>query len=122
MFCIQGEWGVSQLEGEPADVAHLEIEGDLDIAKAEELEGHLLIMEEGSPDTVVIDLRRVTFIDSSGLRLILRAEVRAQKAGRRLVLVRGPERVHRVFQVTRLDSRLQFIDEPSAMARPSAEP
>ncbi|MGH2530002.1 MAG: STAS domain-containing protein [Actinomycetota bacterium] len=110
---------MSQLEAEPGDIAHLEIEGDLDIAKAEELERQLLSMEESSPDTVVIDLRKVTFIDSSGLRLILRAEVRAQKAGRRLVLVRGPERVHRVFQVTRLDSRLQFIDD---LARPSAKP
>ncbi|MGH2658476.1 MAG: STAS domain-containing protein [Actinomycetota bacterium] len=119
MSCIPGGMGVSQLEVEPGPIAHLEIEGDLDIAKAEELERQLLRMEESSPDTVVIDLRNVTFIDSSGLRLILRAEVRAQKAGRRLVLVRGPERVHRVFQVTGLDSRLQFIDD---LARPSAKP
>jgi len=102
-------------------VAHLEIEGDLDIAKANELERQLLGMEQDSPRTVVIDLRKVTFIDSSGLRLVLRAQVRAREAGRRLVLVPGPERVQRVFRVTRLDSRLEFVDDPSLLGRASPD-
>jgi anti-anti-sigma factor len=52
-------------------------------------------------------------MDSSGLRLVLEADMRARRDGRRLVVVRGPDAVHRVFTVATLDKRLEFVDDPS---------
>ena len=40
-----------------------------------------------------------------------------REGGRRLVIVRGPESVHRVFTITRLEERLQIVDDVS-QARP----
>jgi anti-anti-sigma factor len=54
-------------------------------------------------------------MDSTGLRTIVTADARAREEGRRLAIVRGPDAVHRVFSVTRLDERLDMIDDPAAV-------
>ncbi|HJS93653.1 MAG TPA: STAS domain-containing protein [Solirubrobacteraceae bacterium] len=66
---------------------------------------------------VIIDLSRVRFIDSSGLDLLVRAERHLRDSGAQLVLVRGPRAVHRVFELTSLDSHFEFCDSPSATSR-----
>jgi anti-anti-sigma factor len=86
--------------------------GELDYVGAAAVEAELERVEQRSPPRLVIDLRGVTFIDSSGLRLLLEADVRARKAGRSLVLVRGSEVVQRVFEISLLDRRLAFVDDP----------
>ena len=60
----------------------------------------------------MLDLRGVAFMDSSGLRLIAVSSQRAQELGRRLALVPGPEQVMRVFEITRMRERLDFIGDP----------
>jgi stage II sporulation protein AA (anti-sigma F factor antagonist) len=67
--------------------------------------------------TVVIDLSRLRFIDSSGLEMLVRAERQLRDAGGQLVLVRAPRAVHRLFELTSLDSRFEFCDSPSAALR-----
>jgi anti-sigma B factor antagonist len=64
----------------------------------------------------VLDLRPLTFMDSSGLRALLAADTRAREAGGRLVLIRGDERVQRVLRITRLDERLEIVDDVDAVA------
>ena len=86
--------------------------GELDYVGAAAVEAELERVEQRSPPRLVIDLRGVTFIDSSGLRLLLETDVRARKAGRSLVLVRGSEVVQRVFEISLLDRRLAFVDDP----------
>jgi anti-sigma B factor antagonist len=87
--------------------------GELDLSGATVLEAELERLEE-DPElaTVVLDLRGLEFMDSSGLRLVVLADMRAREAGRRFVLVRGPETVHRVFEITRMSERLDFVADP----------
>jgi len=109
-------------EGPPGtDLVEVPLDGDVDIASADEIEARIRSAEAQEPSVILIDLRQVSFLDSSGLRLILGAAVRAEAAGRHLVLVRGPERVQRVFELTNLQSRLEFVDHPSLLAHPSPE-
>ena len=61
---------------------------------------------------VILDLRRLAFLDSSGLRVVALAERRLTVEGRSLVLVRGPQPVQRVFEITRMTDRLEFVDAP----------
>ncbi|MGH2681758.1 MAG: STAS domain-containing protein [Actinomycetota bacterium] len=93
----------------------LALQGELDISSTERVEQELRRVEERSPPTLVIDLRPLRFIDSTGLRLVLGADLRARREGRRLVIVRGPDTVHRVFRIALLDRRLQFVDDPSSV-------
>ena len=61
---------------------------------------------------VVLDLRRLDFLDSSGLRSVALPDRRRSPSGRSLVLVRGNESVQRVFEITRMVERLTFVDHP----------
>ncbi len=89
--------------------------GELDIASAPKFEEGLAEAEGGSPELLVLDLRGVEFIDSTGLRAVIAADERARSAGRRFVIVRGPAAVERVFSVTQLDQRLDIVDEPESV-------
>ena len=87
--------------------------GELDLSGAELLEAELERLA-GDPAlaSIVLDLRGLEFMDSSGLRLVILADQRAREAGRRLALVQGPDAVRRVFEVTRMTERLDFVADP----------
>ena len=93
------------------------LSGDLDLAGAAALEQELGRLETESPRAVVLDLRDVEFMDSSGLRLIAVASQRAEERGRRLALVPGSEQVMRVFDITRMRERLDFVERPEEVTR-----
>jgi anti-sigma B factor antagonist len=90
--------------------------GELDIASSETLERQLAAVENSSPEALVLDLRGVEFIDSTGLRTLIAADERARSAGRRLLIARGPGAVERLLVVTQLDQRLELIDDPDSVS------
>lgn len=59
---------------------------------------------------VIIDLRQLTFIDSSGLHLIIASDARARVGNRRLVIVRGPAHIDRLFALVGISDRLEIVD------------
>jgi stage II sporulation protein AA (anti-sigma F factor antagonist) len=89
--------------------------GELDIGSTEELEKELAAIEAELPGTLVLDLRRVEFIDSTGLRALIAADERARSESRRLAIVRGPDAVERLLTVTQLDRRLEIVDSPDSV-------
>lgn len=88
--------------------------GELDISSASQVEQEIAGAEADEAPVIVLDLRKLDFMDSTGLRVILAADSRAREQGRRLVIVRGPDAVQRIFKITRLDERLDMVDDPSA--------
>jgi anti-anti-sigma factor len=96
---------------------HLVLTGELDISSAARVEEALAKIEAEEPAVVLLDLRGLEFMDSTGLRTVVSADARAREQGRRVVVVRGPEAVHRIFNVTRLDERLEIVDDPAAVTR-----
>jgi anti-sigma B factor antagonist len=97
------------------DLVTVLLSGDLDAATISQVEGAFEVLDEKIAPTVVVDLRCLKFIDSSGLRLLLLTDDRLRRTGRTLTLVPGPEAVLKVFRITALDQRLQFADR---MVRP----
>jgi anti-anti-sigma factor len=106
----------SAVEG---DAVRVRLGGELDLTTAGEAERFLREVEREEPATVILDLSGLRFLDSTGLRLILAADTRARREGRQLRLVPGPEAVHRVFRISLLDRRLEFVDPE--VAREPAE-
>ena len=91
--------------------------GELDLSGATILEAELdRLAAEPELGGVVLDLRGLEFMDSSGLRLVVLADMQAREAGRRFALVRGDDTVHRVFEITRMSERLDFVDDPEEVA------
>jgi anti-sigma B factor antagonist len=95
---------------------HVTLTGELDISTAQRLEDDLRRVEAEGPELIVLDLQPLTFMDSTGLRLVITADIRARQEGRRLVIVQGNEMVQRVMRLTRLDERLDIVADASALA------
>ena len=95
-----------------ADGVHVELTGELDISSASGVESRLMEVEERAPERLVLDLRRVNFIDSTGLSMIINADGRARKAGRRLTIVSGDGVPRRILRTVGLEDRLDVLSEP----------
>ena len=91
----------------------LSLRGEFDIANAPHLEREIRRFADAGGARLVIDLRGLSFIDSTGLRIVLETRQRAADQGFDLEIVRGPAQVQRVFELTGLDDRLPFVDEAS---------
>jgi anti-sigma B factor antagonist len=96
------------------EAVHIRLSGELDISTAPKVEDELARVEPNRPDLIILDLSRLGFMDSTGLRLLIAADTRARQEGRRLTIVKGPESVQRVFRITRLEERLEIVDEVPA--------
>jgi anti-sigma B factor antagonist len=96
--------------------ALISLTGELDLSGTTALEEEIgRLVEQEAVARVVLDLRELEFMDSSGLRMVALAERRLRGVGRALVLVRGPETVQRVFAITRMDQHLRFVDDPASL-------
>ncbi|HEX9712963.1 MAG TPA: STAS domain-containing protein [Actinomycetota bacterium] len=96
-----------------ADGVQVALTGEFDISEAPKVERELRAIEQEDPARIVIDLRGLSFMDSSGLRIIVSAHQRLATEGRRLYLIPGPAPIQRIFTVTRLDERLDFMEAPA---------
>jgi anti-sigma B factor antagonist len=84
--------------------------GELDIATVDKLRAEVDRLRESGFAKLVLDLRGVRFLDSTGLRLVLELDAAAKEASQELMLIRGSTVVQRIFEVTQVAERLRFID------------
>jgi anti-anti-sigma factor len=86
------------------------VRGDMDIASIETLDGALVQALAGSPQRVTLDLRAVGFVDSSGLKFLLRANARSKHEGWALEIYRPREPAIKALAVTGALDLLPFTD------------
>jgi anti-anti-sigma factor len=84
--------------------------GELDISTFDEAERQVEDAEKAAPPLLVIDLRSLQFVDSTGVRLILLADQRAKESGRRLAIRLGDGPALRVFAALGLTDRFEVLD------------
>jgi anti-anti-sigma factor len=82
--------------------------GDVDLATV----GEVRAACEAADGPLVLDLRRVKFLDTSGLRLVLELQRRAESRGTGFAVVQGAPRVQRLFEIAGLTHRLRFVGAP----------
>lgn len=100
---------------EENDTVRIAVSGELDLSSALTFDEEVRRAEERRPKTLILDLRRLRFMDSTGLRLIMSAQSRAAKRGFRLAIVLGSEPVKRIFKLAGVSRRLDIVDHPSAV-------
>ena len=93
------------------NAVRISLRGELDLEHAYSFDEELRRVEAMDPNCICHDLRELTFLDSTGLSRLVAARRRAMKAGRRLVIVRGPAAVQRVFQLTAVDEAFEIVNE-----------
>jgi anti-anti-sigma factor len=103
-------------------VVRVAVFGELDLAGAQRVEDALMRAEQRTPRLLVLDLRGLTFMDSTGLELVLAAHSRSCLAGRELKVLRPPEPAAKVFHLTRVDDFLPIVDDSSAVVEQEASP
>jgi anti-sigma B factor antagonist len=97
---------------ESGRVRLLQLSGEFDMAGVDKFERLLALDQAPAAATFVLDLRGLTFIDSSGLRALIMADQRVRAEGGRVIVVRGPDRVNQVLEVTGVARQIELVDEP----------
>src|SRR6202035_2664832 len=93
----------------------LVLTGELDLAPAAEVEAMLLrLCAEGTKE-IALDLRKLRFMGSTGLRLLLLARDLCEQHGYEFHLVPGPRNIQRMFEMTGLLDVLPFQAEDSGV-------
>jgi anti-sigma B factor antagonist len=96
------------------DVVRVVPIGELDLGTVAQLAAQLQELREVGFKHLVLDLRRVEFIDSSGLHLILQLDSDARKGAYEFAVIAGPPAVQRVFELTGAAEHLRFRRAASA--------
>jgi anti-sigma B factor antagonist len=96
----------------------VEVVGDIDLNRSVVFQRDLLkLLEDEKPETVIINLSRVPYMDSSGVASLVKLLSRVRKGGRSLRLAGLTDRVRSIFEITRLDSVFDiFATEQEALA------
>jgi anti-sigma B factor antagonist len=89
------------------------VHGEVDLATADALRAEVRAAS-GRSDTVVLDLREVSFMDTQGLAVVIEAQQAAADGGGRFVIARAPDRVHKLFDMIGLTQRLTIVDDPAS--------
>ncbi|MDQ6605971.1 MAG: STAS domain-containing protein [Actinomycetota bacterium] len=93
----------------------LAVSGELDLACTPELENHLAQVFQSGAKLVIVDLRELEFIDSTGLSVLVKADQQAQEAGCEFGIVNGGTQVRRLLSLTGVTERLRVFDEPDEL-------
>jgi anti-sigma B factor antagonist len=98
-------------------VTVLELAGDIDLHRSVELRENLLEVMGEKPETVIINLNQVGFMDSSGLATLVEAMQLSRRYGGALKLVGVQPRVRSILEISRLDRIFpMFENESEALA------
>lgn len=90
------------------------LSGELDLRRAYTFDEELRRIEAGHPQVILLDLRRLDFLDSAGLGRVIACHRRARRDGRRVVIARAPGAVQRVLALAALEEILEIVDRPAA--------
>jgi anti-sigma B factor antagonist len=87
------------------------LEGEVDLCAAPVLEESLRQVAASHASSIVVDLDRVSFMDSAGVHVLLQFSL-SQKNGTRLALTHGSRQVQRLFEITGVERYLPFVPSP----------
>jgi anti-sigma B factor antagonist len=95
----------------------LPLNGEIDLHVSSEVAGSLRTMIAGKPKQVVVDLTKVTYLDSSGLAVLIEGMQNVREYGGRFGLAGVQEDVKHVFDIARLDQVFEiYPDVDTALA------
>jgi anti-sigma B factor antagonist len=107
------------IEVERAQQAHtIVLSGEADLQSSPRIEAAIENASSNQAGLVVVDLRRLTFIDSTGLHAFANGHELCRARGQELRMIPGPAHVQRIFELTGMDEVLPFCD-PEVAGEPA---
>jgi anti-anti-sigma factor len=98
------------------DVVILVVQGELDLSVAPDFTAWLARAEASPAPAIVVDLDRVSFMDSSGMHALLQFSL-SERNRERLGVTRGSPQVQRLLEITGLTRYLSFVPSPGLGSR-----
>jgi anti-sigma B factor antagonist len=92
----------------------LVLDGEIDLHRSPEIKERLAPLFQRKAPRILIDLSAVTYIDSSGLAVLIEALQRAVSYGGKLGLFGLQESVRHIFEIARLDQVFQVYPDEAA--------
>jgi anti-sigma B factor antagonist len=96
-------------------VTTVTVTGELDLVSSPTLEAELERATHSDCDVVVVDLRTLEFMDSTGLHILVKGNERAQESGRAFAVIRGSEQVDRLLTLTNIAEVMRIVDSPEEL-------
>ena len=87
----------------PTEPNVLPLEGEIDLHVSPRIAASIGAMIEGKPARLVVDLSRVTYIDSSGLAVLIEGMQNVEAYGGKFLLAGLQDNVRAIFEISRLD-------------------
>jgi anti-sigma B factor antagonist len=87
----------------------IHLRGELDLGCSAQLK-QTLREAVATERLIVVDLSELAFMDSTGLHAIIDADNRARLRGSKLVLIRGPAQIDRLFKLVGISNRLEIVE------------
>ncbi len=104
---------VTRQEG---DATVVSATGEVDVFTAPSLDERLSSLQEAGTHRIVVDLSAVSFLDSTGLGVLVKGLKRARESGGWIRLVVTTDRIRKIFAITGLDAAMPIFDTTSAAA------
>jgi anti-sigma B factor antagonist len=119
--CIEGQGKMNEVVQTSKAMATkpnvLQLEGEIDLHVSPEVAESLRTIVATKPKVVVIDLGKVTYLDSSGLAVLIEGMQKVQEYGGKFAVASVQESVQHIFEIARLDQVFQiFPDVDAALA------
>lgn len=95
------------------------LSGEVDLLGTPQIEAALKDAHDADAELIVIDLRNLTFIDSSGLHALATGHQLSRARGQELRIIPGPANVQRLFELTGMNEVLPFCDAKLARDLPN---
>lgn len=87
------------------------IRGDLDLQVIDQVTEALTRIESDGPELLVIDLSKISFMDSSGMGVVAAAHIRAKESSRRFAIVMPPAGVKQAFERTKFSEVVPIAED-----------
>jgi anti-anti-sigma factor len=110
---VQSHFRVEVRNEGPATL--IAVSGELDLASSPALQEELDRAAASDAQLLIIDLRELDFMDSTGLSVLVRAHQQVEEQGRELAMVKGPQQVQRLLSLTGVADRLRLVDKPEEL-------
>jgi len=90
------------------------VRGELDLASSPVLQEHFEGVDSDA-SLLIVDLRELEFMDSTGLSILVKAHQQALEKGQQFALVRGSQQVQRLLTLTGVADRFTLVDNPEQL-------
>lgn len=99
-----------------ADWEGLTVAGEVDLATVAELERAVKAVLEDGTANLLIDLSHTTFMDSTGLRVLITADKAFKEADRKMAILVGPGPISRLIDVSGMNDLLHVVEDTAELS------